>query len=115
MCVNLCQDHDFLEILFANVEKIVLKYRSSGERPESVAEVFNKRLFSEKATKMEATAVLDVVELEAEVDFIEEMRLRTWARVNYVPGDERDEDWHPVILDEMSLKDGEAGEQEAAD
>ena len=75
--------------------------------------VFNKRLFSEKATKMEATVLFDAV--ETELDFIEEMRLRTWARVNYVPTEERDDEWHPVILDEMALKDGEAGEQEAAD
>lgn len=38
-------------------------------------------------------------------DFIEEIRLRTWARENYVPADERDEDWHPIILDEMRCKD----------
>lgn len=76
-------------------------------------QVFNKRLFSEKATEMEASAIFEVV--ETELDFIEEVRLRTWARVNYVPGEERDEEWHPVILDEMALKDGEAGEQEAAD
>ncbi len=62
---------------------------------------------------MEASVIFDV--LETELDFIEEMRLRTWARKNYVPHEERDEEWHPVILDEMSLKDGEAGEQEAAD
>ncbi len=63
---------------------------------------------------MEASAIFDVV--DTELDFIEEMRLRTWARVNYVPGEERDEEWHPVILDEMALKDDEeSGEQEAAD
>lgn len=62
---------------------------------------------------MEVSAILDV--FETELDFIEEMRLRTWARKNYVPSDERDEEWHPVILDEMALKDGESGEQEAAD
>ncbi len=82
--------------------------------PGSAAEVFNKRLFSEKATEMESSTILFEV-AETELDFIEEMRLRTWARVNYVPGEERDEEWHPVILDEMALKDGEAGELEAAD
>jgi hypothetical protein len=44
-----------------------------------------------------------------EFDFIEEIRLRTWARENYVSEDERDETWHPVVLDEMRIKDGETG------
>ena len=44
-----------------------------------------------------------------EVDFIEEIRLRRWARENYVPADERDESWHPVVLGEMHAKDLEQG------
>ena len=40
-----------------------------------------------------------------EVDLIEEMRLRTWARENYVPMEDREQDWHPVVLEEMRLKD----------
>lgn len=39
------------------------------------------------------------------IDFIEEIRLRTWARQNYVPGEGRDENWHPVIHDEMRKAD----------
>ena len=46
----------------------------------------------------------------AELDFIEELRLRRWARENYVPTGERKGTWHPVIHDEMSKKDGEANE-----
>jgi hypothetical protein len=42
------------------------------------------------------------------IDFIEELRLRRWARENYVPATQREADWHPVILDEMSRKDNEA-------
>ncbi len=42
-----------------------------------------------------------------EIDFIEEMRLRTWARRNHVPAAERDEDWHVVVLDEMARIDRE--------
>lgn len=42
-----------------------------------------------------------------EFDFIEEIRLRTWARENYCSADERDESWHPVILNEMRAKDEE--------
>lgn len=42
-----------------------------------------------------------------ELDFIEEIRLRRWARENYVPADNRDETWHPVVLEEMRMKDVE--------
>src|SRR5262249_44883617 len=42
-----------------------------------------------------------------ELDFIEELRLRRWARENYVPPDERSQKWHPVIHEEMEKKDGE--------
>jgi hypothetical protein len=48
--------------------------------------------------------------LFSEVDFIEELRLRRWARENYVPSDERDHAWHPIILEEMHRKDGEVSE-----
>jgi hypothetical protein len=44
----------------------------------------------------------------AEVDFIEELRLRRWARENYVPDAERKRGWHPIILEEMRRKDEEA-------
>lgn len=44
------------------------------------------------------------------IDFIEELRLRRWARENYVSADERDTGWHPIILEEMCRKDGEASE-----
>jgi hypothetical protein len=49
----------------------------------------------------------------AEVDFIEELRLRRWARENYVPSGQRELSWHPVILDEMSRRDIEVTEAEA--
>ena len=53
-----------------------------------------------------------MVEMETDegvgVDPIEEIRLRTWARQNYAPASEREDSWHPIILDEMSRKDGEA-------
>ncbi|MBX3452034.1 MAG: hypothetical protein KF777_20935 [Planctomycetaceae bacterium] len=43
-----------------------------------------------------------------EIDPIEEMRLRAWARRHYLPVSERDRSWHPVVLDEMSRKDSES-------
>ena len=48
----------------------------------------------------------------AEVDFIEELRLRRWAREHYVPRNQREISWHPVILDEMDQKDNEMSEVE---
>ncbi|OWK39705.1 hypothetical protein FRUB_05595 [Fimbriiglobus ruber] len=44
------------------------------------------------------------------VDLIEELRLRRWARENYVPATQRDTAWHPIILEEMTRKDGESRE-----
>jgi hypothetical protein len=41
----------------------------------------------------------------AELDFIEELRLRRWARENYVPRGERKHSWHPVIQEEMDKKE----------
>lgn len=41
----------------------------------------------------------------AEVDFIEELRLRRWAREHYVPVEQRSRSWHPIILEEMNRKD----------
>lgn len=46
----------------------------------------------------------------AELDFIEELRLRRWARENYVPRPERNDAWHPVVHEEMEKKDYETGE-----
>ena len=46
-------------------------------------------------------------ETTSALDFIEEIRLRTWARKNYAISSERSESWHPVILDEMNRIDRE--------
>jgi hypothetical protein len=45
----------------------------------------------------------------ADLDFIEELRLRRWARENYVPPDQREHSWHPVVHEEMERKDLESG------
>jgi hypothetical protein len=47
-----------------------------------------------------------------DVDFIEEIRLRRWARENYKPAGERNDSWHPVVLDEMQAKDKDSEVQE---
>lgn len=44
-----------------------------------------------------------------DLDLIAELRLRRWARENYVPTPQRDASWHPIILEEMGRKDIEAG------
>ncbi|HZU39241.1 MAG TPA: hypothetical protein VFA18_25165 [Gemmataceae bacterium] len=43
----------------------------------------------------------------AELDFIEELRLRRWAREHYVPRGKRQKSWHPVVHEEMAKKDTE--------
>jgi hypothetical protein len=52
--------------------------------------------------------------LVADIDFIEELRLRRWARENYAPADQREAAWHPIILEEMSRKDQEVEAPEVA-
>lgn len=51
-----------------------------------------------------------MIAVVAELDLIEELRLRRWARQNYVPPEKRDAAWHPVVLDEMDRKDDEVNE-----
>jgi hypothetical protein len=46
--------------------------------------------------------------VRAELDLIEELRLRRWAREHYVPRGQRQVSWHPVVHDEMRKKDVEA-------
>jgi hypothetical protein len=43
----------------------------------------------------------------AAVDLIEELRLRRWARENFVAPPLRDAAWHPIIHDEMQRRDAE--------
>lgn len=50
----------------------------------------------------------------AALDLIEELRLRRWARQNYVPEASRSAKWHPVVLNEMRLKDLELNELDGA-
>ena len=54
-----------------------------------------------------AVATANTVEEMSDIDPIDEMRLRTWARKNYAPASKRSGDWHPIILDEMGKKDRE--------
>lgn len=41
------------------------------------------------------------------LDVVDELRLRRWARENYVSSTHRNLTWHPVVLAEMESKDGE--------
>ena len=41
------------------------------------------------------------------IDFVRELRLRQWARQNFVPPESRKASWHPVVLDEMRCRDRE--------
>jgi hypothetical protein len=49
----------------------------------------------------------------AELDVIEELRLRRWARENYVPRGKRQLAWHPVVHEEMAKKDTELSYRDA--
>jgi hypothetical protein len=42
-----------------------------------------------------------------DLDMIEELRLRRWARENYVPPEKRQRSWHPIVHEEMKKKDFE--------
>jgi hypothetical protein len=48
-----------------------------------------------------------MTKVSAELDLIEELKLRRWARENYAPPNQRQPDWHPVVLEEMRRKDEE--------
>ena len=52
---------------------------------------------------------------EKSISLIQELRLRQWARRNYVPSEaRRDDEWHPVVLDEMRRRDQERQDQLAS-
>ena len=40
-------------------------------------------------------------------DIIQEFRLRSWARNNFVALENRSDSWHPIVLDEMQQHDRE--------
>jgi hypothetical protein len=49
------------------------------------------------------------IDSRADVDPVEELRLRAWARSHYEPVDRRSSRLHPIVLDEMRRKDSEQG------
>lgn len=48
------------------------------------------------------------------MDLTKELRLRRWARQNYVVPSQRSKSWHAIVLDEMRFKDAEMLEQMSA-
>ena len=48
------------------------------------------------------------------LDIVEELRVRQWARRNWVPANMRDRRWHAVIHEEMLQRDQELSEHKAA-
>jgi hypothetical protein len=64
--------------------------------------------FSDGEGKFMASSVV------GDLDFIEELRLRRWAREHYVPESKRQPSWHPIVHEEMSKKDLESGEGDIA-
>lgn len=51
----------------------------------------------------------------ADVDLIQEFRLRKWAREHYVPETGRNRRWHPIVLEEMEFRDEELAAERIAD
>jgi hypothetical protein len=80
-----------------------------GRRASSVVRFFcNSEPFSAVEEEI-VSALLMLEEVSSpDVDPIEEMRMRTWARRHYKPAEQRDGSWHPIVLDEMFRKDRES-------
>jgi hypothetical protein len=49
----------------------------------------------------------------SELDFIQELQMRRWAREHYVPRDQRQTSWHPIVIQEMEKKEFETSEPNA--
>lgn len=49
------------------------------------------------------------------VDLIEELQLRRWARQHYLPPAQRPAFWHPIVLEEMAFRDQEDAQRAAAE
>ena len=56
----------------------------------------------------ENACVDELIETKGLLDLVEEIRLRTWARLNYTAPEQRSGTWHPVVLEEMKRRDREA-------
>lgn len=50
----------------------------------------------------------------SKLDLIREFRLRQWARQHFVPPASRRPTWHPIVLNEMQLRDVELNRESAA-
>jgi hypothetical protein len=55
-----------------------------------------------------------VISRSADVDFIQELQLRRWAREHYVPRGQRQHTWHPIVHEEMEKKEFEGSKAEPA-
>ncbi len=48
------------------------------------------------------------------VDAVRELRLRQWARLNFVNAEKRPRLWHPIVLEEMGKMDQELAREQPA-
>lgn len=86
---------------------------SPGERSWIVAPEGNCREWNQVLTscvcftKLRGSRHSMHFQSQGEVSFVEEIRLRRWARENYVSRDQRDSQWHEIILEEMQNRDCE--------
>ena len=86
--------------------QIWLAFQASGEFGRPVLLQFG----AVSAVEEEIVSALVMLEQVSshDVDPVEEMRMRTWARRHYAPAEQRDGNWHPIVLDEMFRKDRES-------
>jgi hypothetical protein len=64
----------------------------------------NRRILMKVRDPMAQTSL---VSTDPATDLVEELRLRRWARQNYVSAELRDKTWHACVLNEMDRKDHE--------
>jgi hypothetical protein len=86
-------------------EKLHRKSRKFLALPPPADILSNLQTYSGWAVSLLPRVKVMMSSVSEELDFIQELRLRRWARENYVPAGEREASWHPVIHDEMNKKD----------
>ena len=90
---------------------------ATGKRPialnlrDSSSTVYLCNIAGKSEGIMTETLLLE--EPASKIDIVRELRLRQWARQNFVPTGQRKGTWHPVVLDEMRIRDRELASSES--
>ena len=86
----------------------MLFFHNSDPRGERKVREMNSTMMMDAESVLSDDVLSEELTGGGELDLVEEIRLRTWARKNYVSASDRDGGWHPVILDEMLRVDEES-------